>query len=206
MVVFENAKVTTSNGPKKERLKMMKPLMLSTKILSTFVLGVICQSAALGQSTSESKSKSDSKSEPKSEQTLEGKTKKVIDGDSLIVVDEEGKENEIQLDGIDAPEFKQAFGKDATKVLEKLVANKKVTVKWTAKDNYDRILGKVYVEETFVNLEMLKKGAAWHFKRYNKDETLSKAEEEAKAEKLGLWKDDAPESPWDFRKNNRSKD
>jgi endonuclease YncB( thermonuclease family) len=35
---------------------------------------------------------------------------------------------------------------------------------------------------------------------------LAKAEEEAKSEKLGLWKDDAPESPWDYRKNNRSKD
>jgi endonuclease YncB( thermonuclease family) len=185
---------------------MTKNLMLSTKILSALVLGMICQSAAWGQSTSDSKSKSDSKSESKTEQTMEGKTKKVIDGDSLIVVDDEGKESEIQLDGIDAPEFKQAFGKDATKVLEKLVANKKVTVKWTAKDNYERILGKVYVDETFVNLEMLKKGAAWHFKRYNKDETLAKAEEEAKSEKIGLWKDDAPESPWDYRKNNRSKD
>lgn len=193
-------------APPKERLRMTKNLTLSTKIFSAFVLGIICQSATWGQSTSESKSKSNSKSESKEEQTMEGKTKKVIDGDSLIVVDEEGKESEIQLDGIDAPEFKQAFGKDATKVLEKLVANKKVTVKWTAKDNYDRILGKVYVDETFVNLEMLKKGAAWHFKRYNKDETLAKAEEEAKSEKLGLWKDDAPESPWDYRKNNRSKD
>lgn len=185
---------------------MIKPLMSSTTMLSTFVLGILCQGAAWGQSTSESKSRPDSKPEPKTEQTMEGKTKKVIDGDSLVVIDDEGKESEIQLDGIDAPEFKQAFGKDATKVLEKLVANKKVTVKWTAKDNYDRILGKVYVEETFVNLEMLKKGAAWHFKRYNKDEILAKAEEEAKSEKVGLWKDDAPESPWDYRKNNRSKD
>ncbi|MFN7873925.1 MAG: thermonuclease family protein [Pirellula sp.] len=185
---------------------MNKNLILSTKIFNAIVLGMICQSATWSQSTSESKSKSNTKSESKEEQTMEGKTKKVIDGDSLIVVDEEGKESEIQLDGIDAPEFKQAFGKDATKVLEKLVANKKVTVKWTAKDNYDRILGKVYVDETFVNLEMLKKGAAWHFKRYNKDETLAKAEDEAKSEKLGLWKDDAPESPWDYRKNNRSKD
>lgn len=187
----------------------MKNLMLPTQILNAFVLGMICQSAAWAQSTSDSKNKSESKSESKeskTEQSMEGKTKKVIDGDSLIVVDDEGKESEIQLDGIDAPEFKQAFGKDATKVLEKLVANKKVTVKWTAKDNYDRILGKVYVDETFVNLEMLKKGAAWHFKRYNKDEVLAKAEEEAKAEKIGLWKDDAPESPWDYRKNNRSKD
>ena len=181
---------------------MTKSFVSSTNILRALFLLLICQVTIYGQSTSDSTSKTQSKTE----KSIEGKTKKVIDGDSLIIVDAEGQESEIQLDGIDAPEFKQKFGKDATKELEKLVANKKVTVKWTAKDNYERILGKVYVDETFVNLEMIKKGAAWHFKRYNKDEELAKAEEEAKTSKLGLWKDDAPEAPWDYRKNNRSKD
>ncbi|XZE18584.1 thermonuclease family protein [Pirellulaceae bacterium SH449] len=181
---------------------MTRSFQSLTLIAGVLLFGLQISSFAWGQSTSSSKAKSS----PKEEQTLIGKVKRVIDGDTIIVVDDSGKENEVQLDGIDAPEIKQDFGKDSTKLLEKLVESKKVSVKWTSKDNYDRILGKIYVEETFVNLEMLKKGAAWHYKQYNKDEELAKAEEDAKDKKLGLWKDKSPEAPWEYRKKNRSRD
>jgi micrococcal nuclease len=143
---------------------------------------------------------------PTTEQVLTGKVKKVIDGDSLIVLDSEAKEHEIQLEGIDAPEAKQDYGKEASKELEKLVAGKDVNIKWKSKDNFGRILGKVHVGEDYINLEMLKVGAAWHFKRYNKEEDLAKAEEKAKEDRLGLWKGTSPEAPWDFRRKNRTKE
>ena len=145
-------------------------------------------------------------SKDQSEKEMTGKVKKVIDGDSLIVIDSDNKEQELQLEGIDAPEAKQAYGKDATKALDKLVAGKEVKVKWKSRDNFDRILGHVYVGDQFVNLEMIKIGAAWHFKRYNKDEEFAKAEEKAREVKLGLWNENEPVAPWDFRKNNKSKE
>jgi endonuclease YncB( thermonuclease family) len=141
-----------------------------------------------------------------SEKIVEGKVKKIVDGDSIIIVDKDKKELEVQLEGIDAPEAKQDYGSDATKALVKLISGKEVIVKWKAKDSFERILGKVYVGEQFVNLEMIRIGAAWHFKRYNKDEEFAKAEEKAREVKLGLWAESSPAPPWDFRKNNKTKD
>ena len=47
--------------------------------------------------------------------------------------------------------------------------------------------------------ELIKTGMAWHFKRYNKDEELAKAETAAKEAKKGLWAMESPDAPWDFR-------
>jgi micrococcal nuclease len=141
-----------------------------------------------------------------SEKVLEGKIKKVVDGDSIVVVDKDNKEHQVQLEGIDAPEAKQEYGSDATKALQKMISGKEVVVKWKSKDSFERILGHVYVGEQFVNLEMLRIGAAWHFKRYNKDPEFAKAEEKAKEVKLGLWTNAFPSPPWDYRKENKTKD
>ncbi|MES2922121.1 MAG: thermonuclease family protein [Verrucomicrobiota bacterium] len=50
-----------------------------------------------------------------------------------------------------------------------------------------------------VNLQMVRDGFAWHFKKFSKDPALAKAEAAAKSAKLGLWIDPAPVPPWDFR-------
>ena len=140
-----------------------------------------------------------------SEKVLEGKVKKIVDGDSIIVLDKDDKEQEVQLEGIDAPEPKQDFGGEATKLLDKKISGKEVVGKWKTKDSFERILGHVYIGEQFVNLEMVRIGAAWHFKRYNKDPEFAKAEDKAREVKLGLWKESSPTPPWDFRKNNKTK-
>ncbi len=139
------------------------------------------------------------------EKVFSGKVKKVIDGDTILVLDGD-IEQEVQLEGIDAPETKQPYGKESTKALEKMINGKEVTVKWKSMDNYDRILGHIYYDEKFINLEMLRMGAAWHYKQYNKSEEFAEAEEKAKEVKLGLWEESSPTPPWEFRRNNRTKD
>jgi len=47
---------------------------------------------------------------------------------------------------------------------------------------------------------------AWHFKRYNKSEELAKIESEAKEVKKGLWAQESPVAPWDYRKENKAPD
>jgi endonuclease YncB( thermonuclease family) len=65
----------------------------------------------------------DSKKEPAEEKELEVDLKKVIDGDSILVTDpkDNNKEYEVQVEGIDAPEAKQEFGKESTEGLTKLL-------------------------------------------------------------------------------------
>jgi len=56
-----------------------------------------------------------------------------------------------------------------------------------------------------MNLEMINRGAAWAYKKYLKPPYVSEyiqAESEARDKGLGLWQQNNPESPWEFRNNN----
>lgn len=140
------------------------------------------------------------------DESVEGKVTRIIDGDSILVTDSKSVEYEVQLEGIDAPEFKQEFGKEATDGLSKLIQDKTVRITWKEKDNFERLLAQVYDGDKHINIEMIKSGMAWHFKRYNKDEELAKAETVAREAKKGLWAKGSPIAPWDYRKANKAPD
>ena len=131
---------------------------------------------------------------------------KIIDGDSIKVRGADGKEYEVQIEGTDAPELKQEYGKESTEALKKMLFDSDVRVSWKKKDNFERLLAQVYRGEKHINAEMIRSGNAWHFKRYNQSQALADLELEAKKEKRGLWKAENPIAPWDYRKENRSPD
>ena len=136
---------------------------------------------------------------------LRGKVVSIADGDTITVLDADKKLHKVRLNGIDAPEKKQAFGAKSKAKLGELVAGKDVVVDWTEKDNYGRVLGKVQQGLLDVNLQMVKEGLAWHYRKYSKSDKLARAEAEAKAGKKGLWADPNPVPPWDFRKLEKKK-
>ena len=140
------------------------------------------------------------------DETVDGKVTRIIDGDSILVTDSKSVEYEVQLEGIDAPEIKQDFGKESTEGLSKLLKDKTVRITWKSKDNFERLLAQVYDGDKHINIELIKTGMAWHFKRYNKDEELAKAETAAKEAKKGLWAKESPVAPWDYRKENKAPD
>ncbi len=140
------------------------------------------------------------------DETAEGKVTRILDGDSILVTDSKLEEFEVQLEGIDAPELKQQFGKESTEGLSKLLKDKAVRLTWKSRDNFERPLAQVYVGEKHINLEMIKTGMAWHFKKYNQDEVLAKAEVEANEAKKGLWAKESPTAPWDYRRDNKAPD
>ena len=53
--------------------------------------------------------------------TLQGKVVKVADGDTVTIVDDNGKKHRIRLMGIDAPENNQSYGDVSTQGLVELV-------------------------------------------------------------------------------------
>jgi hypothetical protein len=67
------------------------------------------------------------------------------------------------------------------------------------------LVGKVWVEGNDECLEQLKAGLAWHYKEYEKEQSptdrqvYANSEQEARAQKRGLWKDSAPTPPWQYR-------
>lgn len=58
----------------------------------------------------------------------------------------------------------------------------------------------VFIGDTCINKELIKQGMAWHYKKYNQDLELAKLEKIAREEKVGLWSQPNPISPWDFRR------
>ena len=71
------------------------------------------------------------------------------------------------------------------------------------------ILGKVLLDGEDMNLEQIKAGLAWHYKKYQNEQTptdrklYSKAEIKAREAKRGLWHDPEPVPPWEYRKMKR---
>jgi micrococcal nuclease len=131
---------------------------------------------------------------------LTGKCVGVTDGDTITVLDADKHQHKIRLEGIDAPESGQPFGKQAKKALSDKVFGKDIAVKQSGEDKYGRTLGHVYIGKQHVNRELVSEGFAWHYKEYNGDPDLAAAEKEARSAKRGLWRDDVPMPPWDFRR------
>jgi endonuclease YncB( thermonuclease family) len=143
-------------------------------------------------------------------QTLEGKVVGVADGDTMTILGAGNRQTRVRLQGIDAPESRQAFGQDSKHNLSDLVFNKQVVVEYEKTDQYGRTLGKVVVGGRDVNLEQIKVGLAWHYKHYQGDQSptdrrlYADAETEARSARRGLWADAAPIPPWDFRRGKRA--
>ena len=128
---------------------------------------------------------------------------KVVDvheGDTLTVLLNK-RQYKIRIEGIDAPETGQAFGKESKKHLSNLVFGKKVYGRCIETDRYGRNICATQVTGgTIIQNAMVKAGLAWHYKKYSEDETLARLEVEAREAKLGLWADPNPVPPWDWRK------
>lgn len=139
---------------------------------------------------------------------LQGKVLDLGWGDAVTLTDAQGKQYRVRMLGIDAPEKEQAFGPPARQKLSALVFGKAVTVKYTKVDRSGRPLGKVLLGAMDVNLEMLKAGLAWY---YPNDTDLPasdrplyiNAELEARRGGRGLWQDETPIAPWEFRQARR---
>ncbi|WP_338081387.1 thermonuclease family protein [Aliarcobacter lanthieri] len=108
----------------------------------------------------------------------------------------------MRLNDIDAPESKQAFGNKSKDNLAKYIAGKTVKVEYKTKDRYKRILGTIYYNNTDINLQQVKDGYAWVYKKYSKNQDYYNAEKVARENKKGLWIDKNPVAPWEFRKKN----
>lgn len=136
---------------------------------------------------------------------IEGKVVRVADGDTITVLDKENKQHRIRFQGIDAPESKQAFGQKSKQGLSDLVFGKQVTVIYSKMDKYRRVVGKVMLDGKDVNIEQIKAGLAWHYKKYEEEQppedrvSYAKAELEARAAKRGLWQEPNPTPPGEYR-------
>jgi endonuclease YncB( thermonuclease family) len=140
---------------------------------------------------------------------LRGVVTSVADGDTLTLQDSTGQRHRIRIGGIDAPERGQAFSQVARRSLEDLTLRRQTTADCSKTDRYERQVCKVTVGGVDVGLEQVRRGLAWHFKRYEVEQSLGDrrtyavAEQDARAAKMGLWRQTDPVSPWVWREQLR---
>jgi len=145
------------------------------------------------------------------ERTVTGKVVGVHDGDTATVLDKDKRQYKFRFNGIDAPELKMDFGQKSKQNLSDLIFGKEVTVKYSKEDKYKRFVGNIYIDGKDVNLEQIKAGLAWHYKKYADEQTekdriaYSEAEIKAKEAKLGFWSMPNHIPPWDYRAQLRVK-
>ena len=90
-----------------------------------------------------------------------------------------------------------------------MVYLKEVTIDYEKQDRYGRTLAKVIVDGQDANLEQVKRGMAWWYRAYKRNQTdvdrklYEEAEDASKAGKMGLWADKQPVAPWEFRQEKR---
>ncbi|CAK0771310.1 micrococcal nuclease [Gammaproteobacteria bacterium] len=123
----------------------------------------------------------------------------VHDGDT-ITIDVNGKQSKVRLSKIDAPELKQDVGVSSQRFLSKLILGKSVWINEENTDIHGRILASIKTSRGLdVGLEQVKKGFAWVYRRYSRDPLFVDAEDSAQARRIGLWSNDKPIPPWEFR-------
>lgn len=135
--------------------------------------------------------------------TFTGKVIKVLDGDTIDIL-HNNKPERIRFNGIDAPEKGMPHGQKAKQFVLNLTANKVVSVYVNDTDRYGRSIGEIILPDgKNLNREIVKAGYAWWYWKYSSDATLGALEEEARKARRGLWQDNDPIAPWEWRKMKR---
>ena len=127
----------------------------------------------------------------------------ILDGDTIEVLHNTHPER-IRLSGIDCPEKGQAFGKRAKQAASAFVFGKDVMLQTHGQDKYGRTLADVFLRDgTHVNHALVKDGWCWWYRKYAPGDTeLEGLEKEAREARKGLWADQHPVPPWEWRKRS----
>ncbi|HCB13186.1 MAG TPA: hypothetical protein DEP36_06405, partial [Gammaproteobacteria bacterium] len=120
-------------------------------------------------------------------ESLTGRVITVNDGDTLILRIADRQPIKVRLAGIDAPEYNQPYGKAARRALSAWVSGRTVQVTVYSRDDYGRVIGTLDVSSQNVEAALVKQGAAWVYRRYNRNPHLLELEAQAKAAHRGLW-------------------
>lgn len=129
---------------------------------------------------------------------------RVKDGDSLVVK-VQGVAMDFRLADIDAPELDQPYGRTAKQELVSLTSGRQLVMMPVDTDRYGRTVAHVWSGSTYLNAELVKRGAAWFYAKYARGAALYDVEQETRAAKRGLWalplKDRV--EPWVWRERTR---
>lgn len=121
------------------------------------------------------------------------------DGDTLVVRDGSLK-TVLRLAEIDAPERTQPYSQVSRRNLVALCKDKDIEFTPVAIDRYKRTVAMVKCDGIVVNWRQVQDGFAWCFTKYlTQPTTCLPLERDARDARRGLWREERPLAPWEFR-------
>jgi micrococcal nuclease len=137
-----------------------------------------------------------------SQTTLTAKVVGIKDGDTVVVLDSLNNQTTLRLAEVDCPEKNQPFGTKAKQFTSDQIYLKTIKYVVTDTDRYGRSIAMIYydIDNKYLSAEIIKAGMGWHYKKYSTSKELATFEDNAKKNKKGLWLDNNPINPSDWRK------
>lgn len=97
---------------------------------------------------------------------LEARVSKILDGDTFTL---SGESRRIRVWGLDAPEWDQQGGSNATATLRSLISGKTLRCNVLDIDRYGRLVGQCFLPDgRDIAAEMIRSGAATEYCRYSR--------------------------------------
>jgi len=146
---------------------------------------------------------------------LKGRVVEIYSGDSLAIEDAQGRKHGVRLHAIAAPESRQARASESRRFMVELLQGRQVVFEAKREDSFGRVIGKLLTAPSHcascppsrdAGLALLEAGLAWWYRDERKEQSLHDqgyyeyAEFDARNKRLGLWQDEAPVPPWEWRK------
>lgn len=154
--------------------------------------------------------------------SLEVRVVGITDGDTITVLDALQTRRKVRLAGIDAPEGGQPFGDRSKQQLTQLLQGRQVRIEWSKTDVHGRLVATVHLTDAEAcaappcpsavdaALEQLHAGMAWHYKEFEHEQPpqdrrrYAAADQQARTSRVGLWAEQDPVPPWEWRRKPAS--
>lgn len=140
----------------------------------------------------------------------------VTDGDTILIELGNGKREFVRVAAIDAPEKRrkdrpgQPYAQRSREHLSGLVGNRQVRLVSKGRDDYERIVARVWLDDMEIGLAQVCAGFAWVFERFiaefppEDQRAYRDCQATARQQRRGLWRDAQPIAPWRWRHGKRS--
>lgn len=135
----------------------------------------------------------------------------VTDGDTIVIEDRQRQRDKVRIVSIDAPEkgrrgiAGQPYSERSRQHLAELINARTVRLVSPGRDDYGRVLARVWVGDTDVGQAQVCAGYAWVFEAFVDElpiadqHTYRACEAKARQARRGLWRRPRPIPPWKWR-------
>lgn len=144
---------------------------------------------------------------PAHAQSLQKATIVSIGDRNALLVRQQGRTNTVWLGCMEMPAPAQkTWGKMAADRLDQLLpGGQPIQIREISRDRYGSIIGEVFVNGESINLQLVTEGMAALNPQYINECRRTQAqyllaESEAQQQGIGLWQEDNPCLPWDYRR------